>query len=70
MWTPLDPAIPFDNEKALEFANSVMGLDYGYEVLLVGVIDTIKDNLPCRRREVLIYFRNSRDFLSPKEASV
>ena len=32
-------------------------MDYGYEVLMFGYLDTIYDNLPCRRGKVHSLFR-------------
>lgn len=37
----------FDEQKALDFFNSVEGFEYGYKTMLWGWIDTIKDNYPC-----------------------
>lgn len=51
VWAPIDPSLPYDSDAALEFINSVIGVDYGWEVILTGWIDTIKDNYPCRDRE-------------------
>lgn len=51
VWAPLDPNIPFDNEASVKFVKSVLGVDYGFEVILTEWIDTIKDNYPCRDRE-------------------
>ena len=32
---------------AWDFVESMIGVDYGYEVVLTGLIDTLYDNLPC-----------------------
>ena len=48
VWTPIDKNLPFDSKKANEYIDSVYGLDYGYEVMLMAWIDTEKDNYPCR----------------------
>lgn len=53
VWAPLDPSIKFDVDKANKFIDSVIGVDYGYEVLLTSWIDML-ENYPCRR--------NSEDF--------
>ena len=50
MWAPLDKSIKFDEEKANQFIDSVIGVDYGYEVVLTGLIDTERNNLPCFRK--------------------
>ena len=39
VWVPIDPAIQFDVEKANQYIDSVYGVDYGFEVLLMGWID-------------------------------
>jgi len=40
-------AAKFNETAAVEFFNSVEGLDYGYHVMLWGWIDTIMNNYPC-----------------------
>lgn len=51
LWAPLDRSIEFDEDSANAFIDAHLGVDYGYEVLLIGWIDTIKDNYPCRRSD-------------------
>ena len=49
VWVPLDRSIVFDEKKANDFIDSLLGVDYGYEVLLTGLLDTLRENWPCRR---------------------
>jgi hypothetical protein len=42
-----DWAEKFNETGAIDFFNSVEGLDYGYHVLLWGWIDTVLNNYPC-----------------------
>jgi len=44
----------FDENSANKFIDSMLGVDYGYEVLLVSLIDSIDGNFPCFR-EVILY---------------
>lgn len=37
----------FDESRALDWFNTVEGLEYGYKTMLWGWIDTLKDNYPC-----------------------
>jgi hypothetical protein len=47
--------VPLDQEKsdalnmtaAWQFVESMLGVDYGYEVVLTGLLDTLYDNMPC-----------------------
>ena len=36
-----------DMDAAWDFVESMKGVDYGYEVVLTGLLDTLTDNLPC-----------------------
>jgi len=49
VWAPIDEQISQDMDmtQAWEFVDSMMGVDYGYEVVLTGLMDTLYDNLPC-----------------------
>ena len=49
VWAPLEPELSqgLDMEAAWEFVESMRGVDYGYEVVLTGLLDTLYDNLPC-----------------------
>ena len=49
VWAPLKPEISrsMDMETAWDFVESMRGVDYGYEVVLTGLLDTLYDNLPC-----------------------
>ena len=49
VWAPLKPEISrsMDMETAWDFMESMRGVDYGYEVVLTGLLDTLYDNLPC-----------------------
>jgi len=37
--------------QAWQFVDSMRGVDYGYEVILTGLLDTLTDNLPCAGKE-------------------
>ena len=47
--------VPLDQAKsdalnmtaAWQFVESMLGVDYGYEVVLTGLLDTLYDNMPC-----------------------
>lgn len=49
VWVPLNKKARamFDEQKALEFFNSVEGLEYGYKTMLWSWIDTLTENYPC-----------------------
>ena len=49
VWAPLRPEISeaMDMEAAWAFVEGMRGVDYGYEVVLTGLLDTLTDNLPC-----------------------
>jgi len=48
-----DETKTLDNTKSWEFIETVLGVDYGYEVVLSGWLDTINENLPCPKdREI------------------
>ena len=55
VWVPIDRSLEFDEDKANFFIDEFLGIDYGYEVILFGQLDTIKDNLPCRKYEVFYF---------------
>lgn len=46
VWAPIDPEITFDVEKANQYIDKILGVDYGFEVILMGWIDMV-DTLPC-----------------------
>ena len=52
VWAPIDRSIPFDEQKANAHVDALEGVDYGFQVLLTGWIDTVKDNFPCYRNQV------------------
>jgi hypothetical protein len=41
VWLPLDRSIEFDEENANKWIDELIGVDYGFPVLLTGWIDTI-----------------------------
>ena len=49
VWAPLDRKISEElNMTAIwQFVDDMIGVDYGYEVVLTGLLDTLHDNLPC-----------------------
>jgi hypothetical protein len=49
VWSPLTPQarLKYNDTAALEFFNSVEGLNYGFKTMLWGWIDTAKSNFPC-----------------------
>lgn len=49
VWVPLsdENRAKFDEKKANEFIDEMLGIDYGYEAMLMGWIDSLKDNYPC-----------------------
>ncbi len=49
VWVPLsdESRAKFNETAANEFIDSMLGIDYGYEAMLMGWIDSVKDNLPC-----------------------
>lgn len=49
IWLPRDSKLPFDETKANLSIDNVEGNDYGYEVLLMGILDVRNKNLPCYR---------------------
>lgn len=48
VWAPLDRAGVFDSRKANAYIDSVLGYHYGYQIMLMGWIDSVKNNFPCR----------------------
>jgi len=49
VWAPLekDKSDALNITAAWEFVDSMLGVDYGYEVVLMGLLDTLYDNMPC-----------------------
>ena len=49
VWAPLakDKSDSLNITAAWEFVDSMLEVDYGYEVVLTGLIDTLYDNMPC-----------------------
>ena len=49
VWAPLDRQLSQElNMTAVwQFVDGMVGVDYGYEVVLTGLLDTLHDNLPC-----------------------
>lgn len=49
VWAPLsaESRAIYNDQASLAFFRSQEGFNYGYETLLVGWLDTFKDNLPC-----------------------
>jgi len=50
VFAPLDRSAGeelMDMDKAWELVDRLVGLDYGYKVVVSGWLDTIRDNLPC-----------------------
>ena len=51
--------VPMEQEKsdslnmtaAWQFVESMVGVDYGYEVVLTGLLDTLYDNMPCAKTD-------------------
>merc|ERR1712212_794152 len=53
VWAPLsaERSGQMDVTAAWDFIDSMMGVDYGYEVVLTGLIDTLYDNMPCANKD-------------------
>jgi len=49
LWVPLsdENRKKFNETSANKYVDFMYGIDYGYESMLMGWIDTIKDNYPC-----------------------
>ncbi|XP_023336294.1 uncharacterized protein LOC111707424 isoform X2 [Eurytemora carolleeae] len=49
VWVPLKEEIKskFDSDLAWDLIETWYGIDYGYEVVLMGLLDTMYDNMPC-----------------------
>jgi len=49
VWAPLekDKSDALNITAAWEFVDAMLGVDYGYEVVLTGLLDTLYDNMPC-----------------------
>jgi hypothetical protein len=52
IWVPLDRDIEFDEQKSNQFLDEYLGTDYGYQLLLIGLLDTVKDNFRNLRNKV------------------
>ena len=50
VWVPIDRSLEFDEEKANALIDELYGVDYGFQIVIMGWIDTIADNFPCRKR--------------------
>jgi len=52
VWAPLsaERSGQMNVSAAWDFIDSMMGIDYGYEVVLTGLIDTLYDNMPCANK--------------------
>lgn len=57
VWSPIDRSLNFDLEKANKFIDSMMGVDYGFEVLLVSLIDSADRSFPCLKNVNNYQFR-------------
>jgi len=57
VWAPIDRSLDFDLEKANKFIDSMIGVDYGFEVLLVSLIDDIKGSFPCMKNVINNLYR-------------
>ena len=49
--SPIDRSIEFDVDKAWEFVEKYRGIDYGFEVLLTGWLDSNEGNRVCMNKE-------------------
>lgn len=47
VWAPLDRNLEFDIDSAWNFVNEHLDIDYGWEVVLTGVLDTLHGNQIC-----------------------
>jgi len=47
VWMPLEDDVDFDVDSAVAFFKQWEGVDYGYQAMLWGWLDTVKDNYPC-----------------------
>ena len=49
VWVPLSPEsrAKFNETAANAYIDTMLGIDYGYETLLTGWIDTLTQNYPC-----------------------
>jgi hypothetical protein len=41
IWLPIDRSLNFDEAEANKFIDSLLGVEYGFPVVLTGWIDTI-----------------------------
>ena len=57
LWVPLDPKIKFDEKKAYDYLKKYIGIEYAWQTAMFGTMDTIYENLPCRRGKVIFLFR-------------
>lgn len=49
VWAPIRRSLDFDLEAANKFIDKMIGVDYGWHIILTMWVDTLKDNYPCRR---------------------
>jgi len=47
VWAPLKQVIELDVDSAWEFVDRMYGIDYGWEVVVMGWLDTVRENFPC-----------------------
>jgi hypothetical protein len=47
VYMPLEEGVELDEDSAVAFFKQWEGVDYGYQAMLWGWIDTVKDNYPC-----------------------
>jgi len=49
VWVPLEQekSDALNMTAAWQFVEGMIGVDYGYEVVLMGLLDTLYDNMPC-----------------------
>lgn len=49
VWVPIDRSFELDADRAYNWISQLLGIDYGFPVVLTGWIDTIQDNFPCMK---------------------
>lgn len=52
VWVPIDRSFELDADKAYAWVSQLLGVDYGFPVVLTGWIDTVQDNFPCMKDQV------------------
>ncbi len=52
VWVPIDRSFELDADRAYNWISQLLGIDYGFPVVLTGWIDTIQDNFPCMKDSV------------------